>query len=203
MNLITKLYIVRHGHTDANRPWTFLGRSDPPLSDIGIQQAEKLQAVFSEMSIDAIYTSPLTRAKQTAEVLESVLNCRYKVDERLIEQDFGAWEGLHIDEVKVKYATDFNNWIRDANQHAPTDGETSGEVLKRQQALLDDIKQTYLRKTVVIVGHGSVINALLCAALETSLYWRWAYHLNTAHLAELHVFEHSSTLICFNCTTKG
>lgn len=201
MNLINKLYIVRHGHTDANHPWTFLGRSDPPLSDRGIQQVDRLQAVFSEMPIDAIYTSPLVRAQKTADMLQAVSHCRYKVDDRLIEQDFGAWEGLHIDEVKVKYASDFTNWMRDANQYPPTNGETSREVLKRQQTLLNEIKQAYMGKTVVLIGHGSVINSLLCAALETSLCWRWAYHLNTADIAELHVFEHSSTLVRFNYMT--
>jgi broad specificity phosphatase PhoE len=203
MDTPISLYIVRHGHTYANRPWTFLGRSDPPLSDIGIKQVEQLKTGFYQVSVNVIYTSPLARAKQTTSLLQPILHCPFIVDERLIEQDFGLWEGLHIDTVKEKYATDFNNWIRDAYQYAPTGGETSGEVLQRQQALLNKIRQKHPGKTVVIVGHGSGINALLCAALETSLHWRWAYHLNTAHIAELHIFERNSTLIRFNYGENG
>lgn len=138
---------------------------------------QRLQAAFSGASIETIYTSPLLRAKQTADILRMVVKCPTMVDERLIEQDFGSWEGLHIDEVKVKYALDFANWTHDARQYGPTNGETSEEVRLRQSDFLEQVKQTHMGKTVIVVGHGSGINALLCDAMGTPLRWRWAYHL--------------------------
>ena len=90
------IYIVRHGQTEKNKANVLQGRSDVPLNEAGRQQAEEVRDRFREagISFDLVYTSPLIRAVQTAEII--VGDVRQIVDERLIEMDYGPYEGMYL-----------------------------------------------------------------------------------------------------------
>ena len=88
-----KLYITRHGETMRNAEQRILGRTDDPLSEKGKQQAAELAEKMKDIDIDLIFTSPLSRAKETAQTIADVKGMSLIVDDRLIETDFGDFEG--------------------------------------------------------------------------------------------------------------
>ncbi len=88
------LYVVRHGETEWNAINKVLGRTDIPLNAKGIEQAQELAHSLKDLKIDVFLCSPLSRARQTADAVSSEIGKQYKIDDRLIEQDFGRFEGV-------------------------------------------------------------------------------------------------------------
>jgi len=93
--MVTRMiYVVRHGETEWNAIDKVLGRTDIPLNAKGIEQARKLADSLKDLKIDVFLCSPLSRARQTADAISDVTGIRYDIDDRLIEQDFGRFEGV-------------------------------------------------------------------------------------------------------------
>jgi len=88
------IYVVRHGETEWNAINKVLGRTDMPLNDKGLEQAREIARSLKDVKIDVFLCSPLIRARQTADAISSEIGIRYKIDDRLIEQDFGEFEGV-------------------------------------------------------------------------------------------------------------
>ena len=88
------IYVVRHGETEWNAVNKVLGRTDIPLSDNGMNQAHEIARSLKDIKIDVFLCSPLSRARQTADAISDETGIRYKIDDRLIEQDFGVFEGV-------------------------------------------------------------------------------------------------------------
>lgn len=89
------IYVVRHGETKWNAVNKVLGRTDMPLNDKGIKQANEIARSLKDKKIDVFLCSPLCRARQTADAISKELGIRYEIDDRLIEQDFGSFEGIN------------------------------------------------------------------------------------------------------------
>ena len=89
------IYVVRHGETEWNAVNKVLGRTDMPLNAKGIQQAQEVAQSLRNIKIDVFLCSPLCRARQTADAISKELGIRYEIDDRLIEQDFGSFEGIN------------------------------------------------------------------------------------------------------------
>lgn len=105
-----KLYVVRHGQTEWNYENRVCGVSDVKLTDKGEEQANELSKIINEKRIDIIFTSPLSRAVKTAEILSSAISKDLVIDRRLIEQDYGIFEGVYRD----------NNNFLVAKRHFPS-----------------------------------------------------------------------------------
>ena len=88
------IYVVRHGETDWNALNMVLGRTDMPLNAKGMEQAKEIARSLKDIKIDVFLCSPLCRARQTADAISSETGIGYKIDDRLIEQDFGRFEGV-------------------------------------------------------------------------------------------------------------
>ena len=88
------IYVVRHGETEWNAMNKVLGRTDIPLNEKGVKQAQEIARSLQDRKIDIFLCSPLSRARQTADVISAQIGVRYKIDDRLIEQDFGKFEGV-------------------------------------------------------------------------------------------------------------
>ncbi len=98
------IYVVRHGETDWNAINKVLGRTDIPLNGKGMEQAKELARSLKDMKIDVFLCSPLSRARQTADAISSETGIRYKIDDRLIEQDFGRFEGVDRSDMEYQAA---------------------------------------------------------------------------------------------------
>ena len=97
------LYMVRHGQTAASRENRFSGSSDPPLTAAGEAMAQELALAYASLNWDAIYSSPMLRARQTADALGRLTGVQVVIEDGLKEMDYGEWEGLKHDDVKVRW----------------------------------------------------------------------------------------------------
>lgn len=142
--------LIRHGETDWNFKGKLQGKTDIPLNETGKNQAVECKAFFTGSDWDLIISSPLSRAKQTAEIINEGLNLEIVEMPIFKERSFGVAEGLTIEEIKDKYP--------DGNYPGK---ETKESLKKRVMAGLEEINQKYPTKKVLLVAHGAVINSIL------------------------------------------
>ncbi|MBO5228798.1 MAG: histidine phosphatase family protein [Lachnospiraceae bacterium] len=158
-----KFHLIRHGRTDWNDLNHIQGKSDIPLNENGIIQAKKLseQILADRIPIVHIYTSPLIRAVQTADILSSSLGIPYHVHAGLREVDLGNWEGLTWEEVADRFPDDYNKWHVNRRYVTATGGESYNDMLLRTLDALKEIASVVSEDTAIIT-HSAVIMALLC-----------------------------------------
>jgi probable phosphoglycerate mutase len=158
----TTLVLVRHGETDWNRDNRFQGHADPPLNDTGRAQAQVLAANLGAVTFAAAYTSPLRRARETAEVLGAVLGLTPVADASLKEVDVGSWSGLTRTEVEARFPAGFARWLE--GRDGWEDGETNDVIGARVVAGLLKIGAAHPDTAVLAVTHGGPIRSALAAA---------------------------------------
>ena len=164
---MTSLWLVRHGQTDWNLEGRYQGQSDVPLNATGLSQAAAFAASLDGQQFDALYSSDLARAYQTAEVIAARVGLPVQTDPRLREINQGQWQGRTLDEIKGF----FNNegaqakrvTIDPVTTRAPG-GESVWEVSQRMAQTADDIARRYPAGTVLVVGHGLALATLYCQA---------------------------------------
>jgi len=125
---------VRHGETALNRDGRLQGRVDAELSARGLEQVARLATRLSAWEITGVYSSPLTRARQTATAIAAVAGCEVEIDDRLIELDYGEWDGLPLSEIRPKRGA---SQFADPN-FAPPGGESLVAVQARVEAFCRD-----------------------------------------------------------------
>ena len=119
-----RFYLIRHGQTDWNIEGKIQGKTDIPLNQTGLHQAELLARGMRSREIAAVYTSPLLRARQTAELLAGEKGLPVQVIPELREVDFGLWEGKTWEEIEAEYPRDLHCWEENPAVGMPTGGET-------------------------------------------------------------------------------
>ncbi len=160
MNKPTRLILVRHGETDWNAEGRYQGQADPPLNRRGREQAQALAAALQQKGVDVIYSSPLKRAWQTAEVVARAVRAPLFPEPRLMEIHQGEWEGKRVGEIAREYPQTFHQWEEDPWATQIPGGETLAEVQQRVYAAADDILARHPGKTVVLVTHRTPIAML-------------------------------------------
>jgi len=162
-----KIVLVRHGQTEWNKKDLFRGRVDIPLDETGIQQATKVGQRLSPVGlhIEAIYSSPLLRANQTAQAIANSLGVHpVKSVEDFIELDYGQWEGHSPDEIKKKHPQEYRYWIHDPVLLKIPGGETLQQVKERVKRGLDFVMGESKAKNILIVAH-KAINKIIIGLL--------------------------------------
>lgn len=154
----TRLLLARHGETDWNRIGRWQGQADPPLNELGRQQAGELAEQLAGDGVRAIYSSDLARASETASVVGERLGLAVVEDAGLREIDVGSWSGLTRAEVQERYPEGFARWLAGAIGH---DGETHEQLTDRVVATVERIAAAHDGETVVLVTHGGAIRAVL------------------------------------------
>jgi probable phosphoglycerate mutase len=155
-----KLYIVRHGETDWNNEKKLQGRSDVPLNDYGRELAYITAEALKDVSFDAIYSSPLIRAYETATILKGDRDIDIIKDERLREMCFGEYEGKHT----AGLPQEFWYFFDAPEKYIPTEGgETYEQVLDRAKEFIDTVVVPNSQKmdTMMIVAHGALNKGLM------------------------------------------
>lgn len=195
-----RLLLARHGLTIANQKDRYIGVTDPPLSTEGLTQAEALAARLTQEGLTAIYSSPQLRAQQTANIVARACELEVQIDPDLRELDFGCWEELTHEEIKVRYPGQMRAWWADPTaEPAPHGGESMGQTARRARAAYDRIVQRHSDgEVVLIVAHGGVLQALLCEALGPPLRARWSYLLKAGALSELQILDDQPVLVSLN-----
>lgn len=172
-----KLYISRHGQTPWNVEDLICGRTDVPLTEVGQEQAKRLAESALDKGIDVILCSPMLRARQTAQAVSDAIGVPIQIDERLIEMDFGTFEGTS------RFGEEFQ-WIRDQMSTRFPGGESGFDVAYRVYSLLYEIKEKYADKTVLLVCHNCVSRAVRSFFMNLSTEEYGNYHAPNAQLVE-------------------
>jgi broad specificity phosphatase PhoE len=156
------LLLVRHGETDWNRENRFQGRADPPLNEAGREQAHELAARLVGEPLTAVFTSPLQRAAETAEIVAAARRLRVVPEPGLLEIDVGSWSGLTRAEVEHRFPDGYRRWLGLASGW--DDGETYEALGERVVPTLLRIAATHIGERVLVVTHSGPIRAAVAAA---------------------------------------
>lgn len=156
----THFGLLRHGQTDWNINFLLQGVTDIPMNRTGIDQIRLAAKAIRREDWDVVLTSPLDRARQTAEIIQSELGFDSVIEEQLlIERSFGEAEGLSHEQWRQKYAN---------LDHIPG-GESRTELAERSQLLLDNVASNFAGKRVLAVSHGALIRTLIAIASKYEL----------------------------------
>jgi len=169
----TRIFLVRHGETQWNKEGIFRGRSDVPLSPRGEGQAKAVGLYFSEIHLDAIYTSRLKRAQDTAQAIAAA-QPPHKVspvhtEEGLTDIHRGEWEGLTHEQAKEKYPDLYKGWFENPAVVSFPGGDNLKNVQRKAWHAFERISQHAEGLTIVLVSHHVVLRVLLCSLFQVDL----------------------------------
>lgn len=180
-----KIYIARHGQTNWNIQHKAQGRTDIPLNETGIKQAEALRDNIKDIEFTAVYASPLKRAARTAEI---ATDNKYKInyDDRLVERSFGDFEGKEINNWTETTGYDIGNLRLNTNVG---NIEPVKDVLARTKAFLDDLKAKHTDDDIIlVVAHGQVARGFhhnIVGYTDDTDWWSVEYNNAEARKYEL------------------
>jgi len=156
--------LVRHGQTERSARKAYSGQLDVPLTDTGREQARRCAERLAGAGVDAVYTSPLVRARDTARAIAAATGAPLTVDKRLIEVDYGPFEGLDRAGARAKYGQAFEDWRADPFGSPVAGMETLPAALKRASAATADALEAW--EHPVLVGHQGILRIVLVALGE-------------------------------------
>lgn len=188
----TTLVLVRHGVTAMTVDKRFsggLGGANPPLSELGIEQARETGAWLKSLSahVDDVLTSPVLRTRQTAEVIAGVLGKQAEEAPAFAEMEFGRWDGLSFTEVAEKHGDDMSAWFASLDA-APHGGESFRQVEQRVLAGLDELVAHHAGRNLVLVSHVTPIKVLVARALGAPLEAVYRMELTPASVTAISYF---------------
>jgi broad specificity phosphatase PhoE len=160
---VTTLLLARHGESDWNRARRWQGFADRPLTERGRAQAEELAERLADIPLDAIYSSDLKRARETAAAVGRRQGLAPNAISELREVNVGSWEGLTREEAETRHPDGFRRW--QAGGTGWDDGERYPDMSARVLAAVREIAARHPRERVLIVAHGGPIRAIHAAAL--------------------------------------
>ena len=160
------IYIIRHGKTELNRAKVLQGRSNYPLNEEGIRQAERAAELLRGIKFTRVYSSPLIRAVQTAELVAP--GKEILLDERLIEMDYGPYEGLGLDRLPPEILTFFSDFVHNP---APEGMEQLASVVARAGSFLEELRD--LPGDILISTHAIAMKGILeyLTPASQGAYW--------------------------------
>jgi broad specificity phosphatase PhoE len=171
-----QIILVRHGQTASNRDSLALGRADVPLTELGLEQAERLGRWLSHraakgMQIEAIYSSPLARARDTAAAIAHGLDLPVVAAAELVEMDVGEMDGLTRVELREKYPEFMRSWFGGgAGEVKMPGGESLADVQERAWPFVERLRESHRPEAAVVaVSHNFVMRTLVCRALSIPL----------------------------------
>lgn len=179
----TRFLLLRHGQTELSVHRRYSGRGNPPLTELGRQQAAAAAAYVGGIEgISAVISSPLQRALDTAKAAADALGLRVTVDDDLIETDFGDWEGLTFGEAAKRDPELHGRWLGDTSV-APPGGESFDTVTHRIRRARNRIIAEHGATTVLVVSHVTPIKTILRQALDAGPGILYRLHLDLASLS--------------------
>ena len=165
----TRLYLIRHGETP--RQGFCNGHLDVALTPIGISEMEEVAGRLIEEKIAALYTSDLSRALHSSEILGRMLHLTPIVSPSLREKSFGKWEGMPQAELLRQFPGEWSDWLANPADAKPTGGESVREMASRVLPVVSQIIKNHPGERVAIVAHGGVNRVILCHALGLELHY--------------------------------
>ena len=201
---MTSLYLVRHGQTAWNKEEIFRGRTDVPLDETGLKQAELAGEYFKGLEIHGIYSSPLARAWQTAQKIASRHSHQVQPLEGIIDMSFGNWEGHPHEEIRKMDPETYRLWREEPHRARLPGGESLDEVRVRAMAAVEEVIQANSGKTLVLVSHRVVNKVLVCGILgiDNSHFWQIAQDTAAINLIQHRKGRYVLSLLNETCHLK-
>ena len=169
----TRLYLIRHGQI--SKVGYCNGQIDVPLTPRGKRQIERVARLLHRYPIGAVYSSDLSRALYGARKVAEQHGLRVNIYPELREKNFGKWEGLSLDEIRLRFLKEWREWLRRPDRARPSGGENYLEVEERVLPVMKKILRLKKGHHVAIVSHGGVNRVILCKALGLDL--RHLFHI--------------------------
>jgi broad specificity phosphatase PhoE len=188
-----EIWLARHGATEWSRSGQHTSFTDLPLIADGEEEARALGRLIGDHPFDRVLSSPLRRARDTAAPIAAACDRAVEVDERLIEIDYGDWEGKPLAELSVDAAT---RWRADAD-FAPPGGESLHGVGRRMRSFCEERLDEHM---VVAVSHVSPIKAAVCWTLSVGDEVAWRMRLDVASMTRIGVTPTGAVLLGLNET---
>ena len=171
---MTSIYLVRHGQTAWNKEEIFRGRTDIPLDETGLKQAELVGQYFKGMEIHGIYSSSLSRAWETAQKIAQFHDLKVQPLQGIIDMSFGNWEGRPHQEIRESDSKTYRQWVETPHLVRLPGGESLDDVRVRAMAAMEEVIRNHPGKTLVLVSHRVICKVLICAilGLDNSHFWQ-------------------------------
>lgn len=195
---MARLLLVRHGETELNSSLRYWGRTDVPLGDAGVRQAERLRDRLKSEKINFVYSSDMKRALVTARIIAGSHERDVIVCPELREIDFGQLEGLTFDEVNRLYPEVARLWTERNPELTYPGGESVAELDKRVSDFRSRLAKHNDEETVLIVAHSGVLRTLACQLLNMEPKYRWQIRLDLASLTIVDTYPNWATLTLLN-----
>jgi probable phosphoglycerate mutase len=197
----TTTLLLRHGATELSAERRFSGRHDIALTKEGIRQARlAARRLAAAPGVDVIVTSPLQRARRTAEAVAEATGAPMIVDDDLAEADFGQWQGLSFAEANQRWPDELAAWLASPDA-APPGGESFAVVALRVLGAMDRLIKAHQHSSAVVVSHVTPIKTLVCRALLAPPEAMFRMNLDVASLTRIDCFDNGSALLrSFNDT---
>jgi broad specificity phosphatase PhoE len=180
-----RLFAIRHGATESWRERRFAGSRDVPLAADGRLQAEAVAQALREAHVAAVYSSPLERARASAEIIAAPFGLDVCVEPAFRDIALGAWEGLTRDEVATRFPAEMATWTTTPHLATLPGGETVPAVSARVLAGLAELRAVHEGETIVLVSHAMVLRVLVLAALGLGPERLWAVDASVAGITEI------------------
>ena len=191
----TTTLLLRHGATELSAERRFAGRGDTALTKEGVKQARlAARRLAAGPPVDVIVTSPLQRARHTAEAVAEANGAPLVVDDGLVEADFGAWQGLTFAEAGERWPDELAAWMASPDAALP-DGESFAMVALRVLAALDRLLEAHRHERAVLVSHVTPIKTLVCRALLAPPEAMFRMNLDVASLTRIDCFDNGSAVL--------
>jgi len=213
--MATTIYLIRHGETEDAEEKRYKGHIDVPLSANGIKQIQRLSEYLvhycsrrsnslnssnrlnSLNGLNAVYSSGLSRALKSAEIIAEPFNLKPVVIENLKERSFGVWEGMTFSEIEEKYPDAFRAWAENPLKFSPMEGESTLEVKERALKVFHEIIRNHEDEKIAIVSHGGITRVILCEMLGMPLENIFRIEQDFAALNIIELWDYP-TIRCMN-----
>ena len=198
---MSRLLLVRHGETELNSAERYWGHTDAGLSTVGLKQAEQLRHRLAAEEIGAVYSSDLSRARVTAEIIVSSHHAEITACAELREVNFGELEGLTFAEVGQLYPEVAKLWVAGNPELKYPGGESIEEFSQRVGQFRPRLESNTPQETVLIVAHSASLRILLCYLMGWEpRHWR-QLRLDLASLSVLDTYPQGAILNLLNDTS--
>lgn len=194
-----EIILIRHGQTDWNRDRRVMGRRPVPLNARGRAEARRVARHLKKVPLDAIFTSPMLRAVETAQSLVDGRGLKIRLTADLAEIDYGLWVGKTFEEVMKEEA--YAVYHRTPRRAHPPGGEKMTEVLRRAVGFIEGLKKKYRKGRIAVVSHADVIKTILVHYLGMDLNNLQKFRIDNTSVSLLWFQKGHARIMAVNCPT--
>jgi broad specificity phosphatase PhoE len=199
--MMTLIILTRHGETEWNRIERYRGRADVPLNPRGLAQAERTaQRVAAEWAPKRVYSSPLSRALQTAEAIARLCQASLRPEQGLADINYGRWQGLTPEEARERWPKVYEAWYSRPQQACLPEGESLEAVRARAMQSVQNLVARHPSETIVLVSHTIVDRVILLGVLDLDNDHLWRLKQDPCAINVFEADQGRYTLVSMNDT---